>query len=71
MITVSISPIIFSIGHFHLRWYSLIVITAIVVGVWLTAREAGRKGFKKRRHLRRCNLGGARRAVGRAGLSCH
>lgn len=47
MITVSINPIIFSIGHFHLRWYSLIVMTAIAVGVWLTAREAGRKGFKK------------------------
>ena len=30
-----------------LRWYSLIVLTAIVVGVWLTAREAERKGFKK------------------------
>jgi len=47
VITVSINPIIFSIGHFHLRWYSLIVITAIALGVWLTAREAGRKGFKK------------------------
>ena len=47
MITVSINPIIFSIGHFHLRWYSLIVMTAIAVGVWLTAREAGRRGFKK------------------------
>jgi len=47
VIIVSINPIIFSIGHFHLRWYSLIVMTAIAVGVWLTAREAGRKGFKK------------------------
>jgi phosphatidylglycerol:prolipoprotein diacylglycerol transferase len=47
MITIGIDPIIFSIGHFHLRWYSLIVITAIVVGVWLVAREAARKGFKK------------------------
>ena len=47
MITVSINPIIFSIGHFHLRWYSLIVMTAIAIGVWLTAREAGHKGFKK------------------------
>jgi len=47
VITVSINPIIFSTGHFHLRWYSLIVMTAIAVGVWLTAREAGRKGFKK------------------------
>lgn len=47
MITISIDPIVFSIGHMHLRWYSLIVLTAIGVGVWLTAREAARKGFKK------------------------
>ncbi len=47
MITISIDPIIFSIGHFHLRWYSLIVVTAIVVGVWMAVREAGRKGFDK------------------------
>lgn len=47
MITISINPIIFSIGHFMLRWYSLIVMTAVVVGVWLSAREAERKGFKK------------------------
>lgn len=47
MITISIDPIIFSLGHLHVRWYSLIVVTAILVGVWLTAREAQRKGFKK------------------------
>jgi len=47
MITINIDPVIFSIGHFMLRWYALIVITAILVGVWLTAREAERKGFKK------------------------
>ncbi len=47
MITISIDPIIFMIGHFALRWYSLILTTAVVIGVWLTAREAGRKGFKK------------------------
>ena len=47
MITIGIDPIIFSIGHLHFRWYSLIVITAIIVGVWLSAREAARKGFKK------------------------
>ncbi len=47
MITVGIDPIIFSIGHFHLRWYALIVLTAIAIGVWLTAHEARRKGFKK------------------------
>ncbi len=47
MITISMDPILFSLGHFMVRWYSLIVITAIGVGVWLTAREAERKGFKK------------------------
>ncbi len=47
MFTISIDPIIFMIGHFALRWYSLILTVAIVVGVWLVAREAGRKGFKK------------------------
>ena len=47
MFTVSIDPIILSIGHFALRWYSLILLTAIVVGIWLTAREAERRRFKK------------------------
>ena len=47
MITISIDPIIFSIGHFALRWYSLILLVAIAAGIWLTAREAERKGFKK------------------------
>lgn len=47
MITISMDPIIFNIGHLALRWYSLILMLAIVVGIWLTAREAERKGFKK------------------------
>ena len=47
MITISIDPVIFSIGHFAIRWYSLILLAAILVGLWLTAREAERKGFKK------------------------
>lgn len=47
MITINIEPVIFSIGHFMLRWYALIVITAIAAGIWLAAREAERKGFKK------------------------
>ena len=45
MITISIDPILFSIGHFQLRWYSLIVTTAMIIGVWFAVREAGRKGF--------------------------
>ncbi|MBI2758944.1 MAG: prolipoprotein diacylglyceryl transferase [Chloroflexi bacterium] len=47
MFTISIDPIIFNIGHFAVRWYSLILTFAIIIGVWLTAREAERKGFKK------------------------
>jgi phosphatidylglycerol:prolipoprotein diacylglycerol transferase len=47
MITITIDPVIFSIGHFMIRWYSLIVLAAIDTGVWLTTREAERKGFKK------------------------
>lgn len=47
MITINIDPVIFSIGHFMVRWYGLIVITAVAVGIWLAAREAERKGFKK------------------------
>ena len=47
MITINIDPIIFSIGHFMVRWYGLIVLTAIVTGVWFTAHEAARKGFNK------------------------
>lgn len=46
MITISIDPVIFSIGHFMVRWYALIVLTAIVTAVWLTAREAQRRGFR-------------------------
>ncbi len=47
MLTISIDPVIFSLGHFMLRWYGLIVITAVIIGVWLAAREAERKGFQK------------------------
>jgi phosphatidylglycerol:prolipoprotein diacylglycerol transferase len=48
MVTVPIDPIIFSFGgHIALRWYSLIVMAAIALGVWLGAREAARKGFIK------------------------
>jgi phosphatidylglycerol:prolipoprotein diacylglycerol transferase len=48
MITISIDPIIFSIGHFMLRWYSLIVTFAIGLGVWIAWREAKRKGLDER-----------------------
>lgn len=46
MIPISIDPIIFSLGHFHLRWYSLILMAAIAIGYWFVEREAVRKGYK-------------------------
>ncbi len=45
MITISIDPVIFSIGHLSFRWYSLIVALAVGVGVWITSRQARRKGI--------------------------
>ena len=47
MITISIDPIVLSIGHFMLRWYGLILVIAVGVGIWVTGREADRKGLKK------------------------
>jgi phosphatidylglycerol:prolipoprotein diacylglycerol transferase len=47
MLTISIDPIIFSFGPLTFRWYSLILMLAMAIGIWLTAREAERKGFKK------------------------
>jgi phosphatidylglycerol:prolipoprotein diacylglycerol transferase len=47
MITISIDPVILHVGHFGVRWYSLIIMAAIGVGVWLAARQAERKGFEK------------------------
>lgn len=45
MITINIDPVLFSVGHFMLRWYSLIVTSAVAIGVWVAWREAKRKGL--------------------------
>jgi phosphatidylglycerol:prolipoprotein diacylglycerol transferase len=45
VITINLDPVIFRIGHFALRWYGLIVVTAIAVGIWVASREAQRKGL--------------------------
>ena len=47
MFTITLDPIIGHIGPFVLHWYSLILMIAIRIGVWLTAREADRRGIKK------------------------
>jgi len=45
MITIPIDPIIVSFGHLAIRWYSLIILTAVLIGLHVALREADRKGF--------------------------
>lgn len=45
MIRINIAPMLFHLGPFMLSWYGLAVAVAGVVGVWLTLREAKRKGL--------------------------
>lgn len=45
MVTVTIDPILFHLGPFAVRWYSLIVMAAVVAGFFIAKREAERKGF--------------------------
>jgi phosphatidylglycerol---prolipoprotein diacylglyceryl transferase len=40
-----LSPVIFEIGSFTLRYYGLFIALGIAVGTWLTARELARKGY--------------------------
>jgi len=47
MITVNIDPILLHVGHFALRWYGLIIVTALSVGIWVALREARRKGLSE------------------------
>lgn len=47
MLTIDIDPVIFSIGHFGLRWYGLIVAGAIALAAWIAFGEARRKGLSQ------------------------
>lgn len=44
-ITINIDPVIFHLGGFALRWYSLTFAGGIVLAVWLVLREAKRRGL--------------------------
>ncbi len=47
MIAISIDPVLFSIGHFAVRWYSLILMIAAGLGIWIAARQAKQKGINE------------------------
>ena len=44
-ITISMDPVIFELGAFELRWYSLAIMVSIFVAVWFIQREFRRKGL--------------------------
>lgn len=39
------NPIAFELGPFAVRWYALFIVSGLVLAVWLSMREAKRKGW--------------------------
>ena len=42
-IDIGLDPVLVSFGHLHIRWYSLAIMLAIAVAIWITSRELRRK----------------------------
>lgn len=38
-------PLVIDIGFFQVTWYALIIIAAILIGLWVAKREGQKKGF--------------------------
>jgi phosphatidylglycerol:prolipoprotein diacylglycerol transferase len=45
LIEIDIDPVIVRLGPFALRWYSLMIMVGVSVGVWLSAKFAERRGI--------------------------
>jgi phosphatidylglycerol:prolipoprotein diacylglycerol transferase len=46
-IHLNIDPVMFSLGPLALRWYGLMYVVAIVMGLWLIRKYTARQGLKK------------------------
>ncbi len=44
-IIINIDPVIFQLGSLEIRWYTLAIITAIIVAILVAAKESKRKGI--------------------------
>jgi len=44
-ITIDLDPVLFHLGHFAVRWFSILVVVAVAAGWLLGMREAKRKGL--------------------------
>lgn len=42
---IGIDPIIFHLGPLQVRWYGVLIMTGVVVGAYMTSREARHRGF--------------------------
>jgi phosphatidylglycerol:prolipoprotein diacylglycerol transferase len=45
MLKFNVDPVLVHLGPFALSWYGLAVAVGILMGIWLTTREAARKGL--------------------------
>ena len=44
-IVINIDPVIFQLGNLEIRWYTIAIITAIIVALLVAGREFKRKGI--------------------------